>query len=70
MTREFFGEDILLSGETARALYREVRDLPIIDYHCHLDPHAIAAEAGFGDIGQFWLEADHYKWRAMRQCGV
>ena len=67
---EFFSDKVLLSGETAEILYNEVKDLPIIDYHCHLDQRKIASDAKFEDIGQMWLSGDHYKHRAMRLCGV
>lgn len=68
--KEFFGNDVLLSSETAKSLYEEVKELPIIDYHCHLDDGEIANDHSFSDIGELWLAADHYKWRAMRLCGV
>lgn len=68
--REFFAEDVLLENESAKALYQEVKDLPIIDYHCHLDESKIASDETFENIGRLWLEGDHYKWRAMRMCGV
>ncbi len=68
--KSFFGTEVLLDGENAKILYQEVRDLPIIDYHCHLDQDKIAADAKFENIGQLWLAGDHYKWRAMRMCGV
>ncbi|MDR3318137.1 MAG: glucuronate isomerase [Clostridiales bacterium] len=66
----FFDDGLLLGGNTARALYAKVKDLPIIDYHCHLDPKAIADDEPLTDIGAIWLKGDHYKWRAMRLCGV
>ena len=66
----FFDKDLLLYNETAKSLYERVKDLPIIDYHCHLDQTKIAADATFSDIGELWLAGDHYKWRAMRMCGV
>lgn len=67
---EFFGDNVLLGSPSAKALYATVKDLPIIDYHCHLDQRLIAADAKFADIGELWLAGDHYKWRAMRMCGV
>lgn len=66
----FFDENLLLYTETGRALYKRVKTFPIIDYHCHLDPHKIAADDAFADIGELWLAGDHYKWRAMRLCGI
>ncbi len=68
--KEFYGEELLLSSASAKEIYREVKDLPIVDYHCHLDQCKIHDDAKFSDIGQLWLAGDHYKWRAMRLCGV
>ena len=68
--RRFFDDNLLLSTQAARELYGDVKTLPIIDYHCHLDPKMIAEDARFDNIGAFWLAGDHYKWRAMRLCGV
>ena len=68
--KEFFGEDYLLQGESAKKIYSAIKDLPIIDYHCHLDEKAIKADKTFSDIGELWLSGDHYKWRVMRLCGV
>ena len=66
----FFDDNILLHSKTAVALYQKIKDLPIIDYHCHLDQNMIKDNAKFSDIGELWLAGDHYKWRAMRLCGV
>jgi len=67
----FPSEDFLLETQTARRLYHEVaKDLPIIDYHCHLSPELIADNHRFRSITEIWLEGDHYKWRAMRANGV
>jgi len=64
-------ENFLLQGDKAVALYHEyARDLPIIDYHCHLPPEEIAADRRFENLTQIWLAGDHYKWRAMRAAGV
>ncbi len=68
--KEFFGDDLLLHSDEAKHLYSAVKDLPIIDYHCHLNENEIQADIGFDNLGQLWLGADHYKWRAMRLCGV
>ena len=66
----FFDENLLIYNNTGKALYEKVKNLPIIDYHCHLDQSKIACDCGFSDIGELWLSGDHYKWRAMRMCGV
>ena len=66
----FFDENLLLYNETGKSLYEKVKNLPIIDYHCHLDQHKIAINDTFSDIGELWLAGDHYKWRSMRFNGV
>ena len=67
----FITENFLLENDGAVALYHEyARDLPIIDYHCHLPPGQIAADHRFANLTQIWLYGDHYKWRAMRTDGV
>ena len=66
----FFGDKLLLNTPASERLYEAVKELPIIDYHCHLNEEKIAKNTGFSDIGELWLSGDHYKWRAMRLCGV
>lgn len=68
--KTFFDDNLLLNSKTAVDIYSAVKALPIIDYHCHLDQNKIAENAKFSDIGEMWLSGDHYKWRAMRLCGV
>ncbi|MBQ8345234.1 MAG: glucuronate isomerase [Clostridia bacterium] len=68
--RDFFDSNLLLEGESAQRIYQEIRDLPIIDYHCHLNEKEIAEDKQYESIGELWLAGDHYKWRAMRLCGV
>ena len=67
---KFFSDKVLLRGEEAEKIYAEIKDLPIIDFHCHLDEKKIEANSAFSNIGELWLAGDHYKWRAMRLCGV
>lgn len=60
----------LLGSKRAEEIYAAVKDLPIIDYHCHLSPREIFEDRPFDDIGEIWLAGDHYKWRLMRGYGV
>ena len=60
----------LLGSKRAEEIYAAVKDLPIIDYHCHLSPKEIFEDRPFDDIGGIWLAGDHYKWRLMRGYGV
>ena len=67
----FMDDDFLLTTDVARTLFHEVaKDLPIIDYHCHISPQEIAEDIRFDNIAQVWLGGDHYKWRLMRAAGV
>ena len=67
----FMDENFLLSTETARTLYHEsAKEMPIIDYHCHLSPAEIAKNVRFDNITHLMLGGDHYKWRAMLSWGV
>ena len=69
--KTFMDRDFLLTTETARTLYHDyAADCPIIDYHNHLNPREIYERRCYDNLTQLWLEADHYKWRAMRVCGV
>lgn len=70
MREAFFGDNLLLYSDSAREIYARVKNLPIVDYHCHLDPRMIAENASFSNIGALWLAGDHYKWRAMRLYGI
>jgi len=63
--------NFLLTTRRGQRLYHDYAEpLPIIDYHCHLSPKYIAENMQFENLTQAWLKGDHYKWRAMRTCGV
>ena len=69
--KDFMGKDFLLSTETAKKLYHTyAADMPIIDYHCHINPQEIAENHVFKNITEAWLGGDHYKWRMIRSNGV
>jgi glucuronate isomerase len=69
--KDFNDENFLLQTATAERLYHEhAAKMPIIDYHCHLNPAYIADDHAFDNLSKVWLEGDHYKWRAMRTNGV
>lgn len=69
--KPFLNEDFILSTETAKKLYHEYAEvMPVLDYHCHLNPQEIYEDIRFDNITQVWLGADHYKWRQMRSNGV
>ena len=69
--KAFMDKYFLLQSPTAQALYHNhAAHLPIIDYHCHLNPKEVAEDHRFSNITELWLGGDHYKWRAMRSNGV
>lgn len=69
--KSFINDNFVLETKTAEKLYHDhAKNLPIIDYHCHLDPKLIAEDYQFDNLGEIWLSGDHYKWRAMRTNGI
>lgn len=69
--KSFLDQNFLLSTDTAVTLYHKyAAKLPILDYHCHINPREIAEDRHFDNITQIWLGGDHYKWRLMRANGI
>ena len=78
--KAFMDRDFLLSTETAKHLYHDYAEkLPLVDYHCHLNPREIYEDRRFQDLAEVWLggkqpdgtyAGDHYKWRLMRSNGT
>ena len=69
--KQFMDKDFLLSTEMSQTLYHQfAENMPILDYHCHINPQEIYEDRKFENITQVWLGGDHYKWRQMRSNGV
>lgn len=69
--KPFMNQDFLLQSEVAKKLYHEYAEqVPVLDYHCHLEPREIAEDIRFKNMTELWLGADHYKWRVMRSHGI
>lgn len=69
--KKFMDKDFLLDTDAAKKLFHEfAENMPICDYHCHLNPKEIFENKPPESITELWLSGDHYKWRAMRSCGV
>jgi glucuronate isomerase len=69
--KQFMNNNFLLSTETAQTLYHDfAAKMPVLDYHCHINPKEIAEDRKFENITQVWLGGDHYKWRQMRSNGI
>ena len=67
---EFLGEEYLLENGSARRIYEEIRELPILDPHNHIDLREILDNRGWKDIWEVEGATDHYVWELMRRCGV
>ncbi len=78
--KEFLDDNFILGNDTAKHLFHDyAKDLPIIDYHCHLSPREIYEDVRFDSLGDVWFGGkqalggyygDHYKWRLMRSGGM
>ena len=69
--KKFLDEEFLLSTPAAQKLFHKyAENMPILDYHCHIDPKEICEDRRFDNITQVWLGGDHYKWRLMRSAGI
>ena len=69
--KEFMDKDFLLESDIAKTLFHDYAEkMPIIDYHCHINPREIYEDRKYTDITKVWLNdgnfGDHYKWRIMR----
>jgi glucuronate isomerase len=54
----------------ARRLYDEVRDLPIISPHGHVDPALLLDDTPFADPAALFIQPDHYVTRLLHANGV
>ena len=75
MDESYMKDNYLMHSNTAIKLYKEyAKDMPIFDYHCHLNPKEIYENKPFNNLTKVWLVSgfygDHYKWRAMRAHGI
>lgn len=68
--KKFMDSDFLLENEISKKLYEYSKEMPIFDFHCHLNPKEVAENKNYENITQIWLYGDHYKWRAMRSNGI
>lgn len=66
----FIKDDYLLNDAVSKRLFQYAKEMPIIDYHCHLSPKEIYEDVKFNNITEIWLKGDHYKWRLMRSYGI
>ena len=69
--KKFMDKDFLLETKTAKTLFHKyAKEMPIFDYHCHVNVAEIKEDKAYKNITELWLSGDHYKWRAMRLFGI
>lgn len=68
--KNFMDKNFLLNSDIAQELYEIAEKMPIVDFHCHLNPKEILENKRYKNITEMWLGHDHYKWRAMRSNGI
>ncbi|MBR5645279.1 MAG: glucuronate isomerase [Treponema sp.] len=69
--KAFLDDDFLLETKTAEILFHKyAENEPVFDFHNHLSPKEIYENKPLGNLANAWLDHDHYKWRAMRSCGI
>lgn len=56
--------------DIARALYQQVKDLPIISPHGHTDPAWFAQNQPFNNASELFIQPDHYVFRMLYSQGV
>lgn len=67
----FIHEDYLLTSSTAKKIYHSLLgEIPVVDYHNHLEAKEIYEDLPYENLSQIWLATDHYKWRLMRANGI
>lgn len=72
---KFLDKDFLLESDMAKKLFHDYAEkMPIIDFHCHLNPEDIYENKNYPNISRIWLNegtyGDHHKWRLMRANGI
>ena len=69
--KKFLGKNFMIQNDFGKILYKKyAKDMPIFDFHCHLEAKEIYDNKNIPSITEAWLGGDHYKWRVMRACGV
>ena len=54
--KAFMDKDFVLETATAQHLFHDYAEkLPLVDYHCHLNPREIYEDRRFNDLAEVWL---------------
>ncbi len=66
----FLDDNYLLTNNTAKTIYDQIKDLPILDAHNHADVKEIRENKNYSDIWYIEAATDHYVWELLRKRGV
>lgn len=54
--KKFMDKDFLLKTDEAKHLYHDfAAQVPVLDYHCHINPQEIYEDRKFNNITEVWL---------------
>lgn len=71
MKEQYIHKNLFLKSSLAEELYHShVKNLPVLDFHNHLNPKSLSTNKRFENMVEAWVLFDPYKHRAMRICGV
>ena len=69
--KKFLDDNFMIQNEFGQNLYHKyAKEMPIFDFHCHLEAQEIYENKNLPSITYAWLGGDHYKWRVMRANGI
>jgi len=63
-------DNYLLKNKIAQKIYEEIRDLPIVDLHSHIEASWILENRHWNNIWSAWAATDHYVWELMRRFNI
>ncbi|MDU6064100.1 MAG: glucuronate isomerase, partial [Anaerococcus sp.] len=59
---KFMTDDFMLHNDYGKILFHKyAKDVPIFDFHCHLEAKEIYENKKIPSITKAWLGGDHYK---------
>ena len=59
-----------MARDITRALYEDLRDLPIVSPHGHTDPQWFAKNEPFRNTAELFATPDHYMFRTLHSQGI
>jgi glucuronate isomerase len=70
MLEKAFSNQYLLTNDVSQKIYHEIKGLPIIDLHSHIEASWLLENRKWDNIWSAWASTDHYVWELMRRFGV